>query len=202
MLPVLRGVDCFAYQPAVRDLIGPVARESWGWLFDDRLRGHVGLLSDPVLGMIEAALATEASRNISFDDIGNLSIEDIDLVADTLIQLKKLGHFRGVWSNYEEAARLMQRGALVQSMFTPGATRLRREKLPVTIANPIEGARLAFRSLHLVGDAWEGARRSLRLSELVGRGLAECVPLASRLLRLLPRTRAQLSGAGRVGLLV
>jgi putative spermidine/putrescine transport system substrate-binding protein len=141
MLPVLRGVDGFAYQPAVRDLIGADARESWGWLFDDRLRGHVGLLSDPVLGMIEAALATEASRNISFEDIGNLSIEEIDLVADTLIQLKKLGHFRGVWSNYEEAARLMQRGALVQSMFTPGATRLRREKMPVTIANPIEGGR-------------------------------------------------------------
>ncbi|QOZ08099.1 PotD/PotF family extracellular solute-binding protein [Bradyrhizobium sp. CCBAU 51765] len=141
MLPVLRGVDCFAYQPAVRDLIGADVRESWGWLFDDRLRGHVGLLSDPVLGMIEAALATEASRNISFDDIGNLSIEDIDLVADALIQLKKLGHFRGVWSNYEEAARLMQRGALVQSMFTPGATRLRREKLSVIIASPIEGGR-------------------------------------------------------------
>jgi putative spermidine/putrescine transport system substrate-binding protein len=141
MLPVLRGVDCFAYQPAVRDLIGADAPESWGWLFDSRLRGHVGLLSDPVLGMIEAALATEASQNISFGDIANLTIEEIDLIADMLIQLKKLGHFRGVWSNYEEAARLMQRGALVQSMFTPGATRLRREKTDVRIANPVEGGR-------------------------------------------------------------
>jgi putative spermidine/putrescine transport system substrate-binding protein len=141
MLPVLCGVDCFAYQPAVRDLIGKEARESWSWLFDSRLRGQVGLISDPVLGMIEAALATEASRNVIFGDIGNLSIEEIDLVADTLIQLKKMGHFRGLWSNYEEAARLMQRGTLVQSMFTPGATRLRRENTDVRVANPIEGGR-------------------------------------------------------------
>jgi putative spermidine/putrescine transport system substrate-binding protein len=156
VLPVLRGVDCFAYQPAVRELIGQDARESWGWLFDSRLRGRVGLLSDPVLGMIEAALATEASQNISFEDIGNLSIEEIDLVADTLIQLKKLGHFRGLWSNYEEAARLMQRGALVQSMFTPGATRLRRDKMPVTVANPVEGGR-GWHSDLCISSATRGA---------------------------------------------
>ncbi len=141
MLPVLRGIDSFAYQPALRDLIGPDAPESWGWLFDDRLSGRVGLLSDPVLGMIEAALATEASQGVAFGQIGNLTIEEIDHVADTLIQLKKRGHFRGVWSNYEEAARLMQRGTLIQSMFTPGATRLRREKMDVAVANPVEGGR-------------------------------------------------------------
>ena len=141
VLPVMRGVDCFAYQPSIRNVIGPDAPESWGWLLDERLRGQVGLISDPVLGMIEAALAMEAARNVDFGDISNLSIEEIDLVADMLIRLKKLGHFRGVWSNYEEAARLMHRGVLVQSMFTPGATRLRRERMDIRIANPIEGGR-------------------------------------------------------------
>lgn len=141
MLPVLRGVDCFAYQPAVWDLVGQDAVESWGWLLDSRLRGQVGLISDPVLGMIEAALAMEAAHDTAFADIGNLAIEEIDVVADTLIQLKKLGHFRGVWSNYEEAARLMQRGTLVQSMFTPGATKLRRERMDFRVADPVEGGR-------------------------------------------------------------
>ena len=156
MLPVIHGVDCFAYLPGARELIGEETRESWGWLLDSRLRGRVALLSDPVLGMIEAALATEAARNVTFGDIGNLTIEEIDLVADTLIQLKKLGHFRGFWSNYEEAARLMQRGVLVQSMFTPGTTRLRREKVAVTIANPMEGGR-GWHSDLCVSSATEGA---------------------------------------------
>lgn len=139
LLPVIHGVDSFGYLPALREIVdGP---ESWGWLFDSRLRGKVGLISDPALGMLEAALATEATGGAKFGDVANLRIEEIDLVADTLIQLKKLGHFRGLWTGYEESARLMQRGTLVQSMFSPGATRLRREGLPVVIANPHEGGR-------------------------------------------------------------
>ncbi|MGQ3212411.1 ABC transporter substrate-binding protein [Shinella sp.] len=156
MLPVLRGVDSFAYLPGARELIGEEARESWGWLLDSRLRGRVALMSDPVLGMIEAALATEAAHNVTFGDIGNLTIEEIDLVADTMVQMKKLGHFRGFWSNYEEAARLMQRGVLVQSMFTPGATRLRREKVAVTVANPVEGGR-GWHSDLCISASTEGA---------------------------------------------
>jgi len=142
MLPSIHGVDAFGYLRPIRDELGPDQPDSWGWLLDRRWQGRAGIMSDPVLGMIEAALATEASEGVVFADIGNLSIEEIDLIADLLLHKKKIGHFKGVWRNYEDAARLMQRGGVVlQSMFSPALTMLKRLGLPVTIAVPVEGSR-------------------------------------------------------------
>ena len=142
IMPVTQGVDCFGYHPALRQRIGEEEPESWGWLLDPRLRGQVALVADPVLGMIEAALATEAAEGIRFGNVANLGIEEIDHVVDGLIQRKKKGHFRGFWANSDESVRLMQRsGVLAQSVFGPTAQRLRREGYPLRIASAIEGGR-------------------------------------------------------------
>lgn len=142
MLPSIHGVDAFGYLKSLRDEVGPDEPDSWGWLLDARWHGRVGIISDPVLGMMEAALATEAAEGVVFNDVGNLSIEEIDLVADLLLHKKKIGHFRGLWRNYEDSARLMQRsGVVLQSMFSPTLIRLRRLGLPVVIADPVEGSR-------------------------------------------------------------
>ena len=140
MLPAMHGVDSFAFADELRTL-APGEPHSWGWLFDPRWRGRAALVADPVLGMIEAALATEAAERVSFGDIGNLTIDEIDLVADTLIRLRRLGHFRRGWRNYEEAAELMRRGVLVQSMFYPGFVRLQRGGMAVRMSDPAEGMR-------------------------------------------------------------
>lgn len=142
MLPMLHGVDAFAYLKAARDAWPPETPDSWGWLLDPRLQGRVAIMSDPVLGMIEAALATEAAENVVFADVGNLSIEEIDLVADILLHKKKIGHFKTIWGNYQDAARLMQRGGVVlQSMFSPGLALLRQANVPVICSVPQEGYR-------------------------------------------------------------
>lgn len=141
MLPSLHGVDSFAYLDTLREDLRPGEEDSWGWLLDPRWRGRVALLSDPVLGMIEAALATEAAEGVVFGDVGNLSIEEIDLVVDHLVRLKPTGHFRGAWLNYEEAAAFMQRGVVLQSMFAPALVELRRRGVALRLSNPLEGSR-------------------------------------------------------------
>src|SRR5690606_11410231 len=73
MLPLMHGADGFGYVPSVRDLWPEDAPESWGWMLDERLHGRVGILNDPVLGMIEAALAIEAAGEVSFSNVGNLT---------------------------------------------------------------------------------------------------------------------------------
>lgn len=140
MLPALHGVDSFVFNSGIEGLQRDEPH-SWGWLFDARWRGRAALVADPVLGMIEAALATEAAERISFGDIGNLTIDEIDLVADNLMRLKRLGHFRRGWRNYEEAADLVRRGVQVQSMFYPGFVRLQRSGIPVQMSDPVEGMR-------------------------------------------------------------
>lgn len=141
MLPLLHGCDAFGYLPSVLDEWPVDTPHSWGWLLDSRLHGRVAMMSEPVLGMIEAALAVEACEGVSFPDISNLSIEEIDAVADVLLRKKRLGHFKTIWANYEEAARAMQRGVVLQSMFSPAAALLRGQGIPVLMAVPEEGYR-------------------------------------------------------------
>lgn len=142
ILPITHGVDCFGYHTLLRERVGIEGPESWGWMLDPRLRGHVALLSDPVLGMIEAALATEAVEGIRFGTVANLTIDEIDHVVDGLVQRKKKGHFKGFWSTADESERLMRRGGvLVQSIFGPAAQRLRGAGYPLVIANAVEGGR-------------------------------------------------------------
>jgi putative spermidine/putrescine transport system substrate-binding protein len=142
MLPSIHGVDAFGYLSTLRSSLREGEQDSWGWLLDPRWHGRVAMMRDPVLGMIEAALATEAVEGVVFDLVGNLSIEEIDRVGDLLLRKKKTGHFRGTWSNYEEAAQLMEKGGVVlQSMFSPAFTQLRRTGLPVISSVPAEGYR-------------------------------------------------------------
>lgn len=156
MLPSLHGVDSFAFHSELAGLLRRDEPHSWAWLFDPRWKGRAALIADPVLGMIEAALATEAAERVTFGDIGNLTIDEIDLVADTLIRLKRLGHFRRSWRNYEEAAALMRRGMLVQSMFYPGFVQLQRSGLPVCMSDPVEGMR-GWHSDLCISSATRGA---------------------------------------------
>ncbi len=140
MLPLLHGVDSFGYAPALRDIVG-TETESWGWMLDPRLHGRVAMINDPVLGMIEAALAVEVKRGQAFGDIANLTIEEVDEVADVLIHLKRIGHFKGFWSSFEESTRLAQRGALIQTIFSPGVARLRALGQDIVVSTPAEGSR-------------------------------------------------------------
>lgn len=141
MLPLLHGVDSFAYANALRDVIGADEPESWGWLLDARLQGRVAMINDPVLGMIEAAMAVEAQRGAAFADIGNLTLDEVDEVAEALIGRKRLGHFRGFWNSFEESARLMNRGTLLGSIFSPGVALLRSKGARITLSTPAEGCR-------------------------------------------------------------
>ncbi|NGP17024.1 ABC transporter substrate-binding protein [Devosia aurantiaca] len=141
MLPLQHGVDTFAFLPSALKEWPAGTPHSWGWMLDRRLHGRVAIMSEPVLGMIEAALAVEASEGMTFADVGNLSIEEIDIVADILLRKKKLGHFKTIWSNHHEAARSMQRGTVLQSMFSPAIATLRSQGLPVVLAVPQEGYR-------------------------------------------------------------
>lgn len=141
MLPTVHGVDSFAFHADLFEFAASDEPHSWAWLIDSRWIGRTAINADPVLGMIEAALAVEAAERVSFADIGNLTIDEIDHLADFLIRYKRQGGIRRTWSNYTEAVELMRRGMLVQSMFYPGFVQLQRKGLPVMMSDPLEGMR-------------------------------------------------------------
>ncbi|HXE23657.1 MAG TPA: extracellular solute-binding protein [Roseiarcus sp.] len=140
--PTIHGADSLGYAPSLRQQLRPDEKDSWAWLLDERWRGKVGMIRDPAIGMIEAALAVEGAGILKFGDIANLSIEEIDAVIAILKERKRNGHFCGLWETYDDAAKLMERsGAVVQSIFSPAIVKLRRAGVEVASAMPVEGAR-------------------------------------------------------------
>ncbi len=145
MLPLTHNADSFVY---LEDALPPSLRngeESWAWLLAPELAGRVALQADAAIGAIDAALAVEASGLMRFENIGNLSIEEIDALIGVLIDYKRRGHFAGFWSTFAEAADLMIANKVaIQSIWSPATIELERAGLHFRLACPKEGYRAWF----------------------------------------------------------
>ncbi|UTW11729.1 ABC transporter substrate-binding protein [Marinobacterium rhizophilum] len=142
MLPVTHNADSFGYRLDMLPAGMEREQESWAWLLDERWRGRVGLQNDSAIGAIDAALAVQAAGLAEFGDIGNLTVEEIDVLIDILIKRKRQGHFRAFWGNYGEAAEQMARGAVgIESLWSPSFVELRKAGIRVKSAAPKEGYR-------------------------------------------------------------
>jgi putative spermidine/putrescine transport system substrate-binding protein len=141
MLPTVHNLDAFAFRSDVVDGAG-AEMSSWAALLDPRWRGAVALVDEPAIGIFDAALAAQASGEVSFADIGNMSTEEIDRLLDLLLARKRSGHFHGFWKTAAEAAEYMASGNVaVESMWSPGVSALRRRGIAVQEATPQEGYR-------------------------------------------------------------
>ena len=141
MLPTVHNLDAFAFRGDVMNGHGG-AMTSWSALLDERWRGSVALVDEPAIGIFDAALAAQAAGEASFEDIGNMSTEEIDRLLDVLLVKKRSGHFYGFWKTAAEAADFMADGkVVVESMWSPGVTALRRRGVAVQEAVPQEGYR-------------------------------------------------------------
>jgi putative spermidine/putrescine transport system substrate-binding protein len=141
MLPTVHNLDSFAYR--TDRVNGESDRTtSWGALLDERWHGAAALVDEPAIGIFDAALAARATGEASFQDIGNMTTAEIDRLIDLLTRRRQAGHFRGFWRTAAEAADMMASGdTVIQSMWSPGITELRRRGVPVAEAVPQEGYR-------------------------------------------------------------
>ncbi|RYC10954.1 ABC transporter substrate-binding protein [Ciceribacter ferrooxidans] len=140
MLPTHHNFDSFAYRT---DLVkAPSEVESWASLFDERWAGRVALVDEPAIGIFDAALAAQSAGLMRFENIGNMTVAEIDRLIDLLAEKKRSGFFRAFWRTAEEAAQLMMRHETeIQSMWSTGTTILQGQGLPVDQAVPAEGYR-------------------------------------------------------------
>jgi len=154
MLPVTHNADSFGYRfdllPAGLD----PSDESWAWLLDERWHGKVGLQNDSAIGAIDAALAVQSAGLAEFKDIGNLTVEEIDLLVELLIKRKRRGHFRAFWGNYAQAAEQMAKGSVgIESLWSPAFSDLKTVGIPVKSAVPKEGYRAWYGGMSISSHA-------------------------------------------------
>ena len=139
MLPTVHNFDAFAYDPR---LASDDEEESWGWLFDERWSGKAAIVDEPAIGIFDAALAAQARHEMSFVDIGNMSLKEIDSLVDLLVDRKRAGHFSGVWQTAAQSVELMKDGrTAMQSIWSPASTALMCAGVPFVEASPREGYR-------------------------------------------------------------
>lgn len=119
MLPTVHNMDSFGYDARVFGL-GPDTRPSWSWLLDGRARGRIALVDEPAIGIFDAALAAEATGELQFADIANMTIAEINALMSLLEKRRAQGYFCDTWRDGAEAAGLVNRSAVaVQSMWAP-----------------------------------------------------------------------------------
>lgn len=158
-MPYVHNVDSFGYNSTVIPKGIPYETESWGWLLDRRYKGRVALVNDPTIGLFDAALAVEAQGLMRFQDIGDMSRQEIDTLFEILIDYKRQGHFRGVWSSVPHSVELMASGEVdIESMFSPAVSSLNGMGIPCIYAAPKEGYR-AWQGVMCLSSESEGERK-------------------------------------------
>ena len=141
-LPYVHNVDSFGYNTDVVPEGIPYETESWAWLLDERWQGKVGVINAPTIGIFDLALAVQAKGLMTFVDIGNMSIVEIDKLFVILMQYKKRNHFAGFWNSVPQSVDFMtEKRVVIESMFSPAVSSANGKGTPVTYAAPKEGYR-------------------------------------------------------------
>ena len=119
MLPTVHNVDSFGFD---RRIFGDEGAEgsSWAWLLDKRAKGRIALVDEPAIGLFDVALAAEASGDLQFADIGNMTVDEIDSLMALLETLRQQGFFCGSWLCASDAEALLHADKVsAQSMWAP-----------------------------------------------------------------------------------
>ncbi len=156
-LPYVHNVDSFGYNAGLVPQGKAYETESWSWLLDRKWAGKVAIVNAPTIGIFDMALAAVSAGLMNFNDIGNMTKKEVDQLFDLFIDIRRSGHFRGVWSSVPKSVDLMARGeAVVESMFSPAVFSLRGQGIDCVYASPKEGYR-AWHGVMCLSSKTEGA---------------------------------------------
>ncbi|GHG99341.1 ABC transporter substrate-binding protein [Pseudodonghicola xiamenensis] len=140
MLPTFYNFDSFAVETTGLDVDREVT--SWAELLDSKWAGRVALVDEPAIGLFDLAMALSASGQMSFRDMGNMSVEEIDTLVDHATALIHAGHFAPFWLRANEPVeRFLDRELKLSSIWSPTIVEMKRLGVSVRQARPEEGYR-------------------------------------------------------------
>ncbi len=108
---------------------------NWDQLLNPEWRGRVAVLNDPSIGMQDIGNAAVAAGMMEFEDLGNMTQDEIDGLIKILLDLKGKDQFRAFWTTFDESVTLMQSGEVViESMWSPAVALLQSSGHPTRYA--------------------------------------------------------------------
>jgi putative spermidine/putrescine transport system substrate-binding protein len=140
MVPTVFNADTLGVRP---DLVGGKdAVTSWTDLLDPKYDGKAALNDIAVVGTMDVAMALEARGDMKYGNKGNMTRAEIDKTFEIVTAIKKSGHFRAFWTNFDQSVNLMASGeVVVQSMWSPAVTAVKARGIPCYYAPLKEGYR-------------------------------------------------------------
>lgn len=142
---VLQG-DTFAY---LEDVTGPL--DSYAALFDPKWRGFVALEDNYTTAGQKTALYLKQNKMADIADPGDMTPGEIKRVIDFLIDKKKEGHFRVIWTGFEQAVNLLvSKEVYVMDCWEPMVFVSRAKGAKAVYADPKEGYLLWAMAAYIV----------------------------------------------------
>jgi spermidine/putrescine-binding protein len=132
---VLQG-DTFAYLPEATG--GPL--DSYGALFDPKFKGYVALEDNYTTAGQKTALYMKSSGLATINDPADLTPGELKAVIDFLIEKKKEGQFRVIWSSFEQSVNLLvNKEVYVMDCWEPMVFVAKSKGVNAVYADPKEG---------------------------------------------------------------
>jgi spermidine/putrescine-binding protein len=144
---VLQG-DSFAYLPGETGELS-----SFGALFDRKFKGYVSIEDNYTTAGQKTALFLNASGEADIADPADMSPEEVKTVVDFLIEQKKAGQFRVIWSSFEQAVNLLtSKEVHVMDCWEPMVFAARDQGVDAKYAQPKEGYLLWAMAAYIVNN--------------------------------------------------
>ena len=135
MMPTFIQGDSIGYLP---EFTGPV--DSYSALFDPRWRGYTAIEDNFTTTGQKTALYLKKNDLATIADPSNMSPSEVKTVIDFLIEKKKEGQFRLIWTSFEQSVNLfVNKEVYVQDCWEPMVFAARRQGVHAEYARPKEG---------------------------------------------------------------
>jgi len=152
---VLQG-DSFAYLPEATG-----ALDSYGALFDPRFKGYVALEDNYTTAGQKTALYLKASKLASINDPADMTASEFRTVVDFLIEKKRSGQFRALWSSFEQAVNMIvSKEVRVIDCWEPMVGAAQAKGVKAVYAQPKEGYLLWAMAAYLVNNPRRSAEQN------------------------------------------
>ena len=142
---VLQG-DSFAYLP---EKTGPL--DSYAALFDPKFKGYVALEDNYTTAGQKTALYLKASGQADIKNPDDMTADEFKKVIDFLIEQKKAGQFRVIWSSFQQAVDLIvNKEVYVIDCWEPMVFVAKSKGIDAVYADPKEGYLLWAMAAYIV----------------------------------------------------
>lgn len=159
---VLQG-DSFAY---LEDVTGPL--DSYGALFDPKWKGYVALEDNFTTAGQKTALYLKENKLAAIENPADMTPGEIKTVVDFLIEKKKEGQFRVIWTGFEQAVNLLvNKEVHVMDCWEPMVFVAKTKGAKAVYADPKEGYLLWAMAAYLVNNPKRPAERTQAAHDLL-----------------------------------